>query len=95
MTEHQDRPACPHCGARLLKWLPPPNTSWGGSIQYACFNDDCPYYMRGWEHMMNKYQMKASYRFRLDPVTGETGPLAVWSKTAARNCIVPTENEEE
>jgi hypothetical protein len=89
-----DRPTCPHCGAHLLKWMPPDNSSWGSHFQYACFNDECPYYVRGWEWMMKTYQVKASYRYRLDPQTGEEGPLAVWSPNAVRNMIVDSDEPE-
>jgi len=95
MMNKKDQPACPHCGARLLKWMPPADSSWGQHYQYACFNDECPYYQRGWDWMMNKYQMKASYRYRLDPATGESGPLPVWSRTAIRDLIVASQDEEK
>jgi hypothetical protein len=94
IMENKDKNICPHCGSRLLKWLPPAESSWGNTIQYVCFDDECPYYQRGWDHMMSKYQVKASYRFRRDAETGETGPLPVWSDGAVRNRIVQ-EGEEE
>lgn len=76
---------CPHCDARLLPWRSPDLTSWGGRILYVCFNDDCPYYIEGWDWMWQKYNVKASYRHRLDPETGETGPLSVWSPDALKD----------
>jgi hypothetical protein len=93
--ETNKKTTCPHCGARLLKWLPPAESSWGANVQFACFNDECPYYVRGWDHMMEKYEVKASYRYRFDPETGETGPLRVWSSAAIRERIVPTETEDK
>jgi len=44
--------------------------------------------------MMNKFQVKASYRYRLDSETGATGPLPVWSDDAVRNRIVEDEGDE-
>jgi len=42
---------CPHCGESLQRFSLPDNTGWEGDFQLACFNDDCPYYERGWRHM--------------------------------------------
>lgn len=88
----KEKPTCPHCGARLLKWKVPDNSTWDVDYQYACFNDDCPYYQRGWDWMMKNFKAHASYRYRYNPATGESGPLAVWSKTAIKDFIVD-ENE--
>lgn len=93
--EKKEKPTCPHCGARLLKWMPPAESSWGANVQYACFNDECSYYKRGWDHMMEKYQVKASYRYRLDPRTGKSGPLPVWSPGAIRDRIVEQNEKDE
>ncbi len=80
---------CPHCRRPLVRWANPQGSTWGGEFQYACFNDDCPYYTRGWVWMQEHFNVAASYRFRLDPVTGEIGPLPVWSKEALRSSILP------
>jgi hypothetical protein len=38
--------------------------------------------------MKDQYNATASYRFRIDPATGEKGPLPVWSKSAMRESIL-------
>jgi hypothetical protein len=81
-------PECPHCHQPLSRWNPPPLTSWDPHPQFVCFNDACPYFVRGWAWMRDHYNVAASYRHRLDPATGETGPLAVWSPDALRHLIV-------
>ena len=83
---------CSHCGGPMARWANPPQSTWTGDYQYVCFNDQCPYYVRGWEWMKQSFSVGASYRFRLDPETGETGALAVWSRNALRDSILSEEN---
>jgi hypothetical protein len=86
---------CPYCGARLSRWIPPIEADWGEYPHLVCFNDDCPYYVKGWEWMKSQYDQKVSYRYRYDPQTGESGPLPVWSANALKNRIMEdTENSD-
>ena len=80
---------CPHCGQKMAKWISPAVESWGGDCLYICYNDDCGYYKRGWDHTFKKIGIKASYRHRYDPHTGQCGPFPVNTPTAGRDCIVP------
>ena len=89
---HTDEtPICPHCQAPLVRWANPSLTNWSGEFQLVCFNDECPYYVRGWAWMLQQFNVKASYRHRLDPTNGETGPLPVWSPDALRSNILEGE----
>ncbi|NQT35654.1 hypothetical protein HQ587_10730 [bacterium] len=81
-------PACPHCGDMTKKMEMPMEAAYDGSILYVCFNDDCPYFIKGWQWMWDNYRVKTSYRHRVNPVNGTTGPLPVWSKDAMKDRIL-------
>ena len=93
MLRDADPLICPHCGSGLRKWKAPPETSWEAEFQYVCFNDECPYYVQGWKWMKEQFAAHASYRHRYNPMTGETGPLPVWSSEAMRDNIVEEERQ--
>ncbi len=83
-----DMPKCPHCSEELKKWRPPEDSTWNADFMWVCFNDDCSYFVKGWDHMMNTQNVKASYRHRMDPKNGSTGPLPAWNKDAHKDCII-------
>ncbi len=88
MIELRQTWRCPHCDEPLVAFALPENSGWEGPVHWACFNDDCGYYRRGWDWMFERFGVKASYRHRVDPTTGKEFPLAVWSPTALRDRIV-------
>jgi hypothetical protein len=79
---------CPHCESNLLKWRVPDEATWDEEFFFVCFNDECPYYQRGWEWMKAQYGQRASHRYALNPGTGNMIPLPVWSDDATREMIV-------
>jgi hypothetical protein len=57
---------CPHCGEKLRKWAVPDNPfcqTWDNEFMYICFNDLCPYYVRGWNLMYKQANKTMSYRW--------------------------------
>lgn len=79
---------CPHCGARLLPWRSPDLTSWGGKVQYICFNDECPYFVRGWDRMHKETNQAMSYRLMYNPKNNCCTPIPVPSRNALKEGIV-------
>jgi hypothetical protein len=66
----------------------PDEATWDEEFFFVCFNDECPYFKRGWEWMQEKYQHRASYRYALNLTAGTSLPLPVWSELALRELIV-------
>ncbi|RLB12591.1 MAG: hypothetical protein DRG39_01510 [Deltaproteobacteria bacterium] len=81
-------PVCPYCGTQMKKWKTPPNSTWTSPYNWVCFNDECPYFVRGWDHIFETQGVKASYRHMIDPDTGNAGPLPCWSYEAHKDKII-------
>lgn len=86
--EQEDARICPHCNQLLKKWRCPQGSSWDVEFLFVCFNDDCSYFVRGWDWMKSKFNQNISYRFSVNPANGSSGPLPVWSKDALKNSII-------
>ena len=79
--------ACPHCGLGLKKWLVPEGASWNEEFFFVCFNDNCSYFVEGWDWMLRHYKHKVSYRYMVNPTNGASSSLPVWSNSAMRDMI--------
>ena len=69
----------------------PLEAAYDSPVMHVCFNDECSYYVKGWEWMWERYQVKSSYRHRENPNTGVGSPLPIWSATAMRDLIIKDE----
>lgn len=85
----RDTLCCPYCEVRLEKWLVPQTifTEWPNEFFYVCFNDECPYFVRGWDTMAAQGN-PGSYRMRYDPLKDNCGPIPVLSRGSLRDGIV-------
>ncbi len=95
----EEKPECPHCGQKMLTWAVPPynfsdGLGWGTNFLYVCFNDECSFFVEGWERMANFYGQKASYRSMCHPETMEMGAIPVFSGDALKGSIFD-ESEEK
>jgi hypothetical protein len=90
------KPQCPHCGVEMTLWEVPPVTfsdglGWGTPYLYICFNDECPQYKQGWDHLQENYAQKASYRCMNYPGTNQFEYMPVFSPAGAKGQIIDNE----
>jgi len=86
----KDTLCCPYCGKKLRKWAVPENPFaclWDNDFMYVCFNDGCPYYVRGWDFMI-KEGNSGSYRLMYNPEKDTFNPIPVPTPRALRESIV-------
>ena len=82
---------CPYCGERLRKWAVPKNPfayTWDNDFMYVCFNDECPYFVRGWDVMYRDGNRGASYRLMYNPDKDLCLPVPVPTFNALKEGIV-------
>jgi hypothetical protein len=89
----QPKPKCPHCSQEMSVWEVPPfsfgdGLGWGVPYLYLCFNDDCPLFQRGWDHIQETYAHKASYRCMNYPGTQQFELMPVFSDMGGRGQII-------
>ena len=102
-TEHykiKKPPTCPHCGQKMTKTEPPRYTigdglGWGVSYFWICFNDECSFFVDGWEYMRETYGKTASYRLMCLPDSGATEAVAVLSYDGLKGGIIEDDIKEE
>jgi hypothetical protein len=92
----QPKPSCPHCSIEMNLWeVPPMNVGdglgWGAPFLYLCFNDECPLYQQGWDHLKENYAHHASYRCMNYPGTEQYELIPVFSDQGGRGQIIDEE----
>ena len=83
--------ACPYCGEKMKKWAVPENPfcqTWDNDYMYICFNDECPYFVRGWDWMYRDTHLGMSYRCMYNPETNHCMPIPVPTPNALKDGIV-------
>jgi len=82
---------CPYCGQKLSKWEVPDNPfcqTWDNEFMYICFNDECPYFVRGWDKMYRDTLQGMSYRLMYNPEKDRCMPIPVPSHQALKDGII-------
>ena len=82
---------CPYCDEKMKKWAVPENpfeATWPNEFLYICFNDNCPYYVRGWDHIYKTTARIASYRFMYNADKNICSMMPVPSAKALRESII-------
>lgn len=87
------KPSCPHCGQEMKIWEVPPinvgdGLGWGTPYLFLCFNDDCPLYRQGWDHMQETYSHRASYRCFNYPGTHQFELIPVFSPVGGQGQLI-------
>jgi SAM-dependent methyltransferase len=83
--------SCPYCDEKLKKWEVPDNPfcqTWDNDYMYICFNDGCPYFVRGWDRMHKETNQGLSYRFMYNPENNCCMPIPVPSRSALKDGII-------
>ena len=85
----KDTLCCPYCDEPLKKWKVPQNlfTQWPNEYFYICFNDECSYFIRGWDAMASQGR-HCTYRLMYDPLTDCCQPAPVPTSDALRDGII-------
>lgn len=92
----QERPACPYCSEKMSIWEVPPfpfedGLGWGTPYLFVCFNNRCPMYEQGWDHVKRNYGRHASYRCICYPGKKTYECMAIFSQNGATGQIIEEE----
>jgi len=87
---------CPHCNEKLICCEAPQihvgdGLGWGSDVLFICLSDNCSLFLRGWDHIGEKYGHHASYRYMELPRSKEGNVMMVGNKDAFKGSIVDPE----
>jgi len=79
-----NNPTCPHCSRTMEEYqMPDVRYSdvpiWGSNFLWVCTNDDCPLFVNGWKNMAEKHGQLASFRYMIQPDSGEAGVIPAFN----------------
>lgn len=80
----ENNPTCPHCG-RTMEEYPMPDVhyadilGWGSNFLWVCTNDECSLFVNGWKNMAEKHGQLASFRYMIQPDSGEAGVIPAFN----------------
>lgn len=88
---------CPHCKEKLTCCNAPPfhvgdGLGWGSEVIFICLNDECPLFVRGWQHIEEQFAHSSSYRYMLVPGEKTGSAMMVAGKDAFKGCAVDVES---
>lgn len=88
-----EAPECPYCGHKMSKMEPPTfnlsdGLGWCTPFLYVCFNDECSFYINGWEHIKVNYGKTASYRCMIYPDSGNKDAICVYTPDGLKGQIL-------
>lgn len=95
-TNYDEVKICPHCNNKLSCCEAPQihvgdGLGWGSDVLFICLSDNCSLFLKGWEHVGEKYGHHASYRYMELPGSTESNVMMVGNKDAFKGSIVDTE----
>lgn len=91
------KPKCKHCQEEMSLWEPPPinfsdGLGWGAAYLYICYNDECPTFKSGWDHLRENYAHNASYRCICYPDSGQYELMPVFSAQGGQGQLIDEES---
>ncbi len=88
-----EKPKCPYCSQEMSIWEVPPvnmgdGLGWGTPYLFVCFNDECPTYKDGWEHMLENFGHRSSCRCICYPGSTNFECMPVFSSLGGSGQVV-------